>query len=274
MIRSLLVLFLCATSAGQSAISAGRGVVANPNMAAFPAPPPSASFFNNLQAQPTSAWSSAGGTICCGGSNTGSVGVTFGNATPSLSGSSIHLLSSGNQYNVQTFTPQGCGRLPGGSCTGFSNVQADAYILIPSYSDPIQSYEGPNVSIYTGTYLYYPSIQCGTNTGSTTPNVPTWNIWNNNANWTTLNISCAAFVTNKDIYQHVQVKYNINFAGNVMTYPMISIQNQIICAPCGGTYPGYGFTGGGNFKPQFQVGARNIATATGYFFDEYSVAAW
>ena len=268
------ILLLGASCAfGQSSLQSGSAGVPNPNIAAFPAPPSGAVIVPNLQAQPSSNWVSLGGSAPSGGSNTGSVGVTFNNASPSLTGNAINLQANGNGYNVQTFNPQGCAIFAGALCTSFSHVTLDGYIYIPSSSTPLQGLEGPNVSIYTGSYLLYPSMQCGTNAGSSTPAVPTWNLWDSN-NWISLNISCAAFLTRTDVWQHIQVRYDVNFAATppTYTYNTMHVQNTPIYTTLARTYAASAFSGGANVKPQFQVDSQNVSTLARFYFDQFTAA--
>ena len=272
---AMLALVLVSSAYGQSAIQSGGAAVSNPNIAAFPAPPSNAVLFSNLQAQPAANWTSLGGTAPSGGSNTGSVGVTFGGISPSLSRNAIDVIANGNGYNVQTFNPVGC---PSGSCTsGFTTIQADAYIYIPSTSNmnPLQGLEGPDVSLYTGAYLLYPSMQCATNPGSTTPSLPTWNVWSSSA-WITLNISCNTFLNTLNKWQHIQVKYNVNLASTppTFTYNTMYVQNKAVYTNLGLTYAASAYSGGANLKAQFQVDSQATSTSSQFVFDQYSIGVF
>jgi hypothetical protein len=272
-IGMIFMAFLALSSAGcQMAISAGGSTVTNPNVAAFPAPPAGAVLFTDLQTQAASAWLSAGGVSCCGGSsNTGSVTTNYAVASPSITGNSVYLASSGSNYNVQTFTPQGCARFAGGVCTAFSHLQVDAYIYINA---ALQATEGPDVVIYTGSWQLYPSIQCGTNSGSSTPNVSTWNVWGNGSGWVSTNTSCAAFLANTGVWQHVQwlVDMNMTAATPTMTYNKLFVQNAKVFSGLGLTYNATAFAGGANFKPQIQVDA--LTAAGGFYIDSFNVATY
>jgi hypothetical protein len=269
---SLTVLLVASFAHGQMDISAGGAAVPNPNIAAFPAPPAGAVLFNNLQTQAAAAWTSLGGISCCGGSsNAGTVTTNYVVASPSITGNSVYLASTGSNYNVQTFTPQGCARFAGGVCTSFSHLTADAYIYINA---TLQATEGPDVVIYTGSWQLYPSIQCGTNSGSSTPNVSTWNVWGNASGWVSTNISCVAFLTNTGVWQHIQWSVDLNMAAATptMTYNKLFVRNAQVFSGLGLTYAGTAFAGGANFKPQIQVDA--LTAAGGFYIDAFNVATY
>lgn len=263
---------------GQSSIKAGGAAVTNPNIAAFPAPPSTATFFNNLQAQASSAWTVQGGSSCCAGSTTGATAITFGNSVPSLTDSSIYVGATGNGYNVQAFTPQSCASFPGGVCSGIGHLQADIYIKVAT---TLQGVECPDTTIYTGTYQIYPSVQCAVNGGSTTPTVPTWNLWGEAAGWVSTNQSCNAYQTNTSGFQHVQWLVLTNFTASppTITYSKLYVQNQPVslASMVGGTTTfnatSYSSSSGA-IKPQCQVDSLSTSTAAGFYIDSYNVAAW
>ncbi len=271
----VVALALAASSAAcQSAISAGRATVPNPNIAAFPAPPAGAVYLNNIQAMPSSAFISTGGTSCCGGTtNAGTLTNTFANASPSMTGSAVYLASSAAGYNVQTYVGNlGCSIFPTGLCTWPQHVQMDAYVMIPSSAAALQATEGPNVVIYTGSWQVYPSVQCGTNSGSTTPSVPTWNVWGNASGWISTNVSCAAFLLNTNTFQHIQwlVSTNLTASTPSMTYIKLFVNNTSINLPAT-SFAATSFSGGANIKPQYQVDG---AGPSAMYVDAWNIATY
>ena len=272
----LLAILSSAVAMAQSAIQAGGPTTTNSNVAAFPAAPANSVFLNAIQSYSPIAYTALGGISCCGGAtNTGTYTNTFGVTSPTITSSSVLLSSTGNGYNTQSFytPPTGCAIYPGATCTWIKHIRMDAYVYLIG---PFQATEGPDFAIYTGTQQLYPSIQCGTNPSSTTPTVATWNIWGEAAGWVPTNVSCAAFLTRTNVWQHIQWLVDVNLTATPATdtYNKLFVNDQPVWNNLGVSFNGTSFIGGANTKPQFQIDSLVGAGAATMLIDRWNAAMY
>lgn len=226
--------------------------------------------FSNLQALGSGGWSVAGGTSCCGGSNSGSSSNAWGIASPSLSGGSMSITSvytggSGSGYNGQMFTILSCALFPGASCLSVGGVTAEVHVYIPSSAAAPHALEGPNIVLYDGTDQEYPSLQCrasGTD----------WWIWNSaGAAWVDSGNSCAGVLAT-NTWHDIQAHYTISATAHTQTYNSVYVDG-VSAGAFGQTYGGETYSSGVSLKAQVQLDGNESGPATTeVYYDGYSVS--
>jgi hypothetical protein len=247
---------------------------ANPNT--LPKPPVGSTLYPNLNLLGAGPWTSCGYS-CSGGTNGGTITPAYNVTSPSLTSSALELSTGGvTNANGQVYTSLSLASLPGGTLAGITDLWGTYYSYVPASSATPQGLEGPNVVVYTGTNQLYPSIQCATNSASSTPTVATWNYWNPTASpaWTSTNISCAAYLSSKGAWHAVQVHYSINQSANTMTYQDLTLDAAPIFQHLGVTVAGNAFVSSPALKAQAQVdGSGTVTTGTTVYYDAISFAA-
>lgn len=234
---------------------------------AFPGTTPGMTTFPNLQELGSAGWSLTGGTSSSGGTNTGSSAVTYNNASPALTaGGSIALTSNGNGYNTQLYTQHPNADFLSSNCLLLTDVTVDLWFYIPSSSSPPQALEGPNVTLYNGTYQMYPSVQADSATGF-------WHLWNGTA-WVATTYSCTSVLAATNVWQHMQVHYQFNAAANQFTYQDLIVNSVVVFQHLGTTYTGSVNAGAVSIKTQFQIDNTSSAVATTIYYDGITTRAW
>lgn len=228
---------------------------------------PGLTAFPNLQA--SGNWSVDGSTT--GGSSAGKASGAFNGAFPAPG--SIALTSTGPSYNAQLFTEHPNSALPSSNPLLITDATVDAWVWIPSLTDSPQALEGPNVPMYNGTHIMYPSIQADSVSGM-------WRLWNGAAGanggdgWVQTVFSCAAFLAAKDEWQHIQVHYQFDAAANEYTYQDLIVNSVPVFQHLGITYAGAPDTGAVSIKTQVQIDNTAKATATTIYYDGITTQMW
>lgn len=230
-------------------------------------PPSGATVFPNLQTLGSGGWTLTGGTATSGGTNTGSSAVTYNNTSPSLTpGGSIALTSNGNGYNSQVYTQHANASFPGSDPTLLTDVTVDLWIYIPSTVNSPQALEGPNVTLYNGTFQMYPSIQADSASGF-------WRVWTGTA-WSATSFSCTTFLATKDQWQHLQVHYTFNSAANAFAYQDLMVNGAVVFQHLNQSYTGSLNSGVVSIKTQVQIDNTAGAIATTIYYDAINTTAW
>lgn len=229
----------------------------------------SAAMFQNLQLLGSGGLTKQSGTACCGGSNTGSSAVTYNNASPSLTGNSIALTSTGNNYNTQLFTNGlDCTTLPGGNCSGMNDIVAEVHVYIPSGTSTPLALEGPNTVLYTGTFQLYPSVQCDSASGN-------WRLWNGaGGTWVSSGHACTGFLTATNTWHDIKAHYTVNQGADTMTYVELDFDGTPVFSGGSTTYSGVSDSSAASFKAQVQIDGSTIGSpASTIYYDQWSVTA-
>lgn len=228
---------------------------------------PGLTMFPNLQGQNlTSGWSITGGTATSGGSNTGAPSVTFGNAQALTADGSIALTSTGNGFNSQIYYLLPNAMLPSSNPLLITNATVDLWLYLPSNVSSPQALEGPNVPLYNGTHIMYPSIQADSASGF-------WRLWNGSA-WVATAFSCISFLATKDQWQHIQVHYQFNAGANQFTYQDLIVNSVPVFQHLGTTYTGALDSGAVSIKTQVQIDNTAVSNATTVYYDGITTRLW
>lgn len=224
-------------------------------------------FYQNIQNQGSSYFTVQSGTTCCGGLNVGNTtGTAFSQASPSLSGNSIKAVTTGDSYNMQVFTNGlDCTVLPGGDCSGITDIVAEVHVYIPSGNTVPDALEGPNVTNYTGTTHQYPSVQC---------NGTTWDLWNGaTGHWVSSGFSCTNFLTVTNTWHDVKAHYTINQGANTMTYVDLIFDGTPVFTGGTTTYSGESVVSAAGLKAQVQIDGANGSSlfSTTAYYDNWTI---
>lgn len=226
---------------------------------------PGMTMFPNLQGLPAGGWSLLGDPAS-GGSSSGSPSASFGN-TPSLTAAgAIALTSNGPSYNSQLFTEHPNASLPSANPLLINNATVDLWLYIPATTSAPQALEGPNMPLYNGTHIMYPSIQADSVSGL-------WRLWNSSA-WIDTPFSCVEFLAAKNQWQHMQVHYQFNTGANEFTYQDLIVNSVPIFQHIGTTYSGAPNNGAVSIKTQVQVDNTASAIATTIYYDAITTRVW
>ena len=230
-------------------------------------PPSGATVFPNLQTLGSGGWTILGGTAPSGGTNTGSSAVTYNNSSPSITpGGSIALTSNGNGYNTQLFTQHPNSSFPSSSPALLTDVTVDLWFYIPSSSNTPQALEGPDVTLYNGTYQMYPSIQADSASGY-------WRVWTGSS-WLATTYPIGSLLTTTNVWQHLQVRYTFDSPTNSFAYQDLWLNGVPVFQNLNRSYTGSLNSGALSIKTQVQIDNTSSATATTIYYDAINTTAW
>lgn len=178
----------------------------------------------------------------------------------------MQLTSSGNGFNSQIYTQHDNASLPSSNPLLITDATVDLWLYIPSTVNSPQALEGPNITMYNGTFQMYPSIQADSASGF-------WRLWNGSA-WVATAFSCTSFLATKDQWQHIQVHYQFDSGANQFTYQDLIVNSVPVFQHLGTTYTGSSNTGSVSIKTQVQVDNTAISTATTIYYDAITTRMW
>lgn len=225
---------------------------------------PGLTMFPNLQALPAASWSLDGSST--GGSSVGGPSVAFNCPFPAPG--SIALTSTGPGYNTQLFTMHANAALPSNNPLLITDVTVDALIWIPSLTAAPQALEGPNVPMYNGSHVMYPSIQADAASGL-------WRLWNGAAGaWVPTTFSCAGFLAARDRWQRIQVHYQFKAAVNQYIYQDFWLNDVPVFQHLGLPFSGALDNGAVSIKTQIQIDNTATAAAMTIYYDAITIQMW
>jgi hypothetical protein len=247
--------------------------VATSLSAQLPTPPSNAFLFSNLQNSGNGfgTWTQCN-TTACSGSDTG-VGtstVTFGHATPSLSGASMEITStstSGEFFNTLTFLHLGCTTLPGGCVQAVPiNFLIDFDFFIPSGESGLQALEF-DPDLFDGLDQYLSSQQCDSASGD-------WRFWNESiGNWVTSSFPCG-LLTETNEWHHYQMFGFFDQQSLTYTYETFVLDGMTIYQNLGETFSSAPLGGTQTFNVQAQIDGNAAVGENTEFLDNFNMWVW
>jgi hypothetical protein len=231
----------------------------------IPTVPGNGTTFSHLErtAGNPGTWTSCSGTVCAGGSNTGSPAHSFNNASPSLSGTSMSQTSNGNSFNTLYFRHLGC---PDGDCTTYNNFLVDLWFYPPTTTTThVQAFEF-DPDLYLAGYGYFASVQCDYASGK-------WRLYDTNGHaWVTTTYTCT-LATNT--WHHLQLYVTLDNVAHTYTYMTFYVDDASIFTNLGTTYSakngGYALQ---SLNIEQQIDNDSSATATTAYYDNYFFSVW
>jgi hypothetical protein len=243
------------------------------NTSPLPTPPSDATEFPNLQnvSGNPGTWQACTGT--CTGAKSGPTGtnsLTFGNS-PSLSGGSMKQTATGETggyWDVLYYRHLGCTTLPGGVCSGISNVLEDMWFYVPSTTTQLQALEF-DPDLYDGSDEEFMSHQCrvaGDGAGY-------WYLWNMAANtWEPTTYACSM---STNTWHHFQVYGTIDQSTHSYTYEDFVFDGKTVYQNLGTTYNGKAYSSSPDLNIQQQIDNNSDPTGSNAVnYDNYNLWVW
>ena len=282
LVAPLLALSLSASACSQVTISGPVSLTgAVSTTTGFPSPPAGAEHFANLQSS-SYTWSqtdtSAAGSQA--GCTTGVGTITYGVASPSLSGASLevtHPNTSGYYCNMLSYLKLGCGTLTGGcQPTGLRYFIEDFYVYFPSSNTGIMQQYEYDPDLFDGTDRYFASFRASTvSVDCLSTGTECWGLWNTAGNaWVKTNVDASSFIAATNTWHHMQIYGYWDRATNSYTYIDIYVDGSPVFQNINQTYTDLGDTTTNTLQMEFQLDGNQTAGTVTEYLDNANFYDW